>query len=66
MPLASPALFVERLSSSTVLLSVGDSAIVPRSPRRPLPGFGVLLTLRVLVFPRARRGLLASAMYLFE
>ena len=38
MPLALPALFVERLSSSTVLLSVGDSAIGPAAPAPPVSG----------------------------
>ena len=67
MPLALPALFVERLSSSTVLLSVGESAIGPARLRARSRTETCFACLSLLSFPRAlpaRDGLLPRCDYM--
>ncbi len=68
MPLALPALFVERLSSSTVLLSVGDSAICPARRGARSRTETCFACFSLLSFPRAlpaRVCLLERCNYIF-
>ena len=64
MPLALPALFVERLSSlasGSVALSVGDSAIVPASPASPVSASAAQIRFLRAFGPRRDESMLPTA-----